>query len=362
MDKTIYLVTGAAGHLGGTIVRALCARGAAVRALALEGDPAAQALPPAVALCYGDITDRGSLYRFFDAAGYDRRIVIHAAGIVSIASKMDRRVYDVNVNGTVNIVDLCVETAVDKLVYVSSVHAIPERPKGETMTEVDRFDPALVTGLYAKTKAEATRYVLEAAARGLDASVVHPSGICGPFDHGRGHITQLLIDYCSGALRVGVRGGFDFVDVRDVADGILACCEKGARGACYILSNRYFSVRALLDLFSRVTGYPPVRRMLPMWFAKATAGPAELYYKLRKQPPLFTAYSMHTLSGNALYAHDKAARELGYTVRPFEQTVGDAVRWLTEQGRIHPRHTRPSRTGRMTLKRRRQVENAQSQS
>ncbi len=98
--------------------------------------------------------------------------------------------------------------------------------------EADDFDPAAVHGLYARTKAEAPRLVLAAGQAGLDVSVVHPSGICGPYDCGAGHLTQLFIDYYKGRLTACVAGGYDFVDVRDVADGIIAAAQKGKPGAC----------------------------------------------------------------------------------------------------------------------------------
>ncbi len=119
---------------------------------------------------------------------------------MSIASRFDQNVYDVNVTGTKNVVDACVRRGVKKLVHVSSVHALPEKPGGAPVSETDVFSPGAVVGLYAKTKAAATAYALAARARGLDVRVVHPSGICGPYDYGHGHLTQLVQDFCTGRL------------------------------------------------------------------------------------------------------------------------------------------------------------------
>ena len=88
------------------------------------------------------------------------------------------------------------------------------------------------------------------AAQGLDAVIVHPSGILGPGDFGQGHLTQMIADYLNGRLVACVKGGYDFVDVRDVADGVIAAAEKGRAGECYILSNRHYEVRELLDMAS----------------------------------------------------------------------------------------------------------------
>jgi len=73
---------------------------------------------------------------------------------------------------------------------------------------------------------------------------------------------------------------------------------------------------------------------LPRWFVNATAPIAELYYKILRQPPLFTSYSLYTLNSNALFSHQKATDELGYTTRDMKETLGDTVTWLKEQGRI----------------------------
>lgn len=327
-----YLVTGAAGHLGHAIIRALAEKGEDIRALVLPGEKNIETIAKYAQVYTGDVRQPDTLIPFFE--GTMPRTVIHCAGIVSIAYKYDQTVWDVNAGGTKNVLDLCKKYAVQKVIYVSSVHAIPELPAGHTITEIQNFDPNAVHGLYAKTKAAATKAALEAAAQGLPVSVVHPSGICGPYDLGRGHLTQLIVDYCRHRLTAAVRGGYDFVDVRDVADGILRCCEKGKNGECYILSGAYCTVQELLDLCSEITGKKPVKTILPLWFAKLTAPLAELYYKLQKQPPLYTPYSLYTLESGTSFSHEKATQALGYHPRPLRQTVADTCKWLSAEGRI----------------------------
>ncbi len=333
MDQ-LYLVTGAAGHLGNTVLNLLSQNGCHTRALVLEADRDAAQLPADTEVFVGDVCDPSSMEGFFAAPEGARVIVIHCAGIVSIASKYQQIVYDVNVQGTKNVVDLCVDNHVDKLVHVSSVHAIPELPSGQTISEISRFNPDDVIGLYAKTKSEATAYVLDAARNGLDASVVHPSGICGPYDYGHGHLTQLVIDWYKGHLTAGVRGGYDFVDVRDVAQGILACCDRGKPCECYILSGHLVSIPELFEMLHQITGHKRVKDFLPLWFVKLTAPLCECYYKLLRQTPLFTSYSLYTLQSNAHFTHQKATDALGYTSRPFEETLRDTVEWLKAQGRL----------------------------
>lgn len=331
MDE-LYLITGAAGHLGNTLVGKLLELGKNIRILVLPNE---RNTPEGnLEVYYGDVCKKESLAAFFANPQGKVLKVIHCAGIVSIASKYQKQVYDVNVTGTKNIVDLCQQHRVNKLVHVSSVHAIPEKPKGETICEVSQFKPDQVVGLYAKTKAEASNYVLAAAKEGLNACVVHPSGILGPFDNSRGHLTTLIIDYYKGRLLCGVNGGYDFVDVRDVADGIIACSEKGRSGECYILANKYYSIREILALLHQITGKKEITCFLPLWFINFTAPLAEIYYKLRKQPPLFTPYSIYTLNSNASFSHHKAQAELGYTTRDMKESLKDTIEWLKAKKRI----------------------------
>jgi len=331
--QPVYIVTGAAGHLGSVVTETLNDRGANVYALCLTNE---KHLPQGehVKVFFGDVRDTDSLTDMFEDCKNRSVTVIHCAGIVSISSKFDQNVYDVNINGTRNVISLCEKYGVEKFVYISSVHAIPELPANEIITEIDRFSPDNVVGLYAKTKAEASQYVLDYIKRGYNGNIIHPSGIVGPGDFGRGHITQLVIDYCKGKLTSGINGGYDFVDVRDVANGILACCENGKSGECFILSGQYFRVYELLNLLHEITGKRAIRRVLPLWFAKVTAPLSELYYKVLNQPPLFTAYSIFTLNMNANFSHEKAARELEYTTRPMKQTLMDTVEWLKDHNRI----------------------------
>ena len=327
MEK--YLLTGATGHLGLTIAKRLVQLGKTVRALVLPDDSLTKHLPPEVEIIFGDVTNAESLEPFFLSDPQDTLYVIHAAGIVSIASKYDQRVYDVNVNGTVNIIDQCKKNPnVKHLVYVSSVHAIPEKPKGTQISEINYFSPEDVVGLYSKTKSEATALVLNACKNGIKASVVHPSGIIGPNDYAIGHTTQMFVDYITGKLHAGVLGGYDFVDVRDVAEGIISCCKKGKSGECYILSNRYISIPEMFGMIGNCIRKQNVKIYLPTRLVKLVAPLAELYYKKRHCKPLFTTYSLYTLSSNACFTHEKATRELAFTNRSTKKTIKDTVDWV----------------------------------
>lgn len=343
--KRTYIITGIGGHVGNTVARILLDAGETVRGFSLPKEDLTMLYGDHISIVRGDVRIRATLEPlFYGLDPEDEVIVIHAAGIVSVESGYRKDVVDVNVMGTRNVIDLCRAHKVKKLVYVSSVHAIPEFPTGVITAEVGRFSPDSVEGLYAKTKAEATQLVLDAAREGLDATVVQPSGIIGPFDYGRGHMTQMIKSYLDGSLTACVEGGFDFVDVRDVASAIVAACDKGRSGQCYILSNRYFKIRELLSKLYTLTGLRKIQTVLPIWFAMIAAPFAEFFSKLRKEAPLITPYSLKTLMSSAKFSSAKARRELGFRPRDMQQTLKDTVEFLTRNRKCKVKRVRFRRT------------------
>lgn len=330
-----YLITGAAGHLGLALVSELLARKQNVRVLLLPNDPFPY--EDQVEVVRGDELDPRALDTFFSNPEDEDFYLVHAAGIVSISSKFDQRVYDVNVKGSEAVLDHAFASGVKKTVYVSSVHAIPERKKGQTIVENPDFDPQAVKGLYAQTKAEASAYALTLANHGLNLMIVHPSGIIGPYDKGRSHLIALLKDYYTGRLKAAVKGGYDFVDVRDVVNGILACFVSGESGECYILSGSYHTIKELLGAASQVTGQPPIKTYLPYGLARFIAPLEEAWYRKRKIPPLYTAYSLYTLRSNANFSHAKATEQLHYVPRPLFETIKDSYDYLFTHGALTPK-------------------------
>ena len=324
-----YLVTGATGFLGRAVAEELVRRKAQVYALVLHNDPYIDLLPKEVHTDIGDVCDKSSLADFF--AGADSRTcVIHCAGIVSVASRPGPRLYQVNVGGTWKVLRQCMEHGVGKMLYVSSVHAIPEKPKGCIITEDCEFSPGLVDGDYAKSKATATALVFDAAERGLNASIVFPSGIIGPGDLQGGSFTSMAKSFLAGKLPLAVRGGYDFVDVRDVANGILACSESGEPGKGYILSGHYVTIRRMLQ----VIGTAAKRRYRPICLPLGLAKLAAPYYERRslkdRKPLFFTPHSVSVLASNGQFSHAAATKCFAYQPRPTEETLRDMTAWLLE--------------------------------
>jgi dihydroflavonol-4-reductase len=335
MKKRLYLLTGAAGNLGSSIARQLVAEGEDVRALVLKGDPAAERVPSQVELLVGDVTDRASLEHFFQADTDRELVVIHCASIVYVSPDYNKKVYEVNVLGTKNIVEMCIACRVRKLVYVGSTGAITELPHGQTIVEPDSYDPDKIIGFYGKTKAEASQLVLDAVRdRGLDASIVCPTGIAGPGDYAYGPVAGFVIDYVKKGMPAGVAGSFNAADVRDLATAVIACCEKGRKGESYILGNECVSMSDMFKIVSAASGVKEVKMILPVWFAKLIAFFAGIGAKFTGKQPLLTTFSIYNLARNNVFSSEKARKELGYSSRPFSVTIKDTVLWLKSEGKI----------------------------
>lgn len=336
MENRVYLVTGAAGFLGSNICAQLLERGERVRAFVLEGDKAAQYLPKEVEVFYGNLCDKASLEPFFAVEEGVHTICIHVASMVTVNPYYRKLVLDVNVGGTENIVDMCLEhKECDKLVYVGSTGGIPELPRGQKIKEVTNVNLDEVEGWYSKSKAMATNNVFTAIEqRGLKACVVYPTGIMGPNDYAISETTATVIKIIKGEMPVGIDGSFNMVDVRDLAAGCIAAADKGRIGEGYILGNDVIRFKTLNKILVKEAGCKPIKFFLPIKLAEMIAKRMEKRAAKTGQMPMMTTFSVYNLKRNNQFDYSKAERELGYKTRPIEETLRDQIKWLKERGLI----------------------------
>lgn len=328
--KNIYIITGANGFLGNNIVRLLEKNNEnEIRALVLPNDKIDALKGLKCEKFLGDVTKIETLKDIFNI---DESIkektniyVIHCASIVYLDSKYNERVYQVNVEGTKNIIKKTKEINA-KLIYVSSVHAIEEKLNHEVTDENASFDPDKIVGLYAKTKAETTRYVFnEVKNNNLNACVVFPSGLLGVNDFTNTNMTVLIKKILNEKVPLLTEGGYDFVDVRDVARGVINACTKGKKGEGYILSGEYVTIKKIADLVCEYGKAKPIKKVISINMVKNIACLFELYYRLRKTTPLFTRYSLYTLNANSNFTNAKAKKDLDYQTRNIKCTIKDLV-------------------------------------
>lgn len=337
MRDTLYLVTGATGFLGSTICRQLIERGDKVRAFVLPNDKAMKHIPKEVEIFEGDLCDINSLEKFFTVPNGMKTIVLHIASVVTVDPTYNQKVIDINVNGTKNIIDLCLShKECQKLVYCSSTGAIPELPKGKIIKEVNKFDETKVLGCYSQSKALATQAVLDAVKnKGLNACVVHPSGILGPEDFAVGETTSVVIQIINGEMPMGIAGSFNLCDVRDLAKGTILASEKGKAGECYILANEEVSFKDFSRMLEKESKCKKMKMFLPLGVANFIASVMEKQAKKKGTRPLMTTFSVYNLARNNAFDSSKAKRELGYTTRSYEETVRDQVAWLKKEGKLN---------------------------
>jgi dihydroflavonol-4-reductase len=327
----VVIVTGATGHIGNVLVRELPAKGLSVRVLVLPDDDMRPLAGLNVETVSGDITDPESLKSAFTGAD----VVFHLAGIVTIMPGMAAVLEKVNVGGVRNVIEACRACGVRRLVYTSSIHAVAEPPHGTVIDESQPFSPERVLGDYARSKARATLLLLDEVKKGgLDAVICCPTGVIGPWDYGISNIGQLIIDFASGHLKSYVSGAYDFVDVRDVARGLILAAEKGQSGRHYIFSGAQVQVPELIKELERDIGYPAPTYRIPAVIARAAGLLASVYYRLLRRKPVFTAYSIDVLRSNSLVSSARARQELGFTSRPWQDSIRDHVEWFRAEGML----------------------------
>lgn len=321
-------VTGAAGHIGSAVCRELLNRGYEVAALVHSDFSAIRDLP--VATVKGDVLNRESLKELIGQCD----AVIHTAGMIELGYRFVRKLYDVNVVGTKNVLETASELGTEKIVHFSSVHAFSHQPPA---TPIDESRPFVTdqSVFYDQTKRDGHILAREAAQNGQHVVIVCPTSAVGPPDHKPSKLGKAVIDICRGSVPAVVKGGFDFADVRDMANGAVSALEKGRSGETYILGGKYYTIKAFSDLVLEAKGTKKRLVELPLMVATIGLPFVKSYAYLTKKPPLYDkAYIDILQDGNKLTLSEKAERELGYSVRELGETLTDTVEWFRTIGKL----------------------------
>lgn len=326
------VVTGASGHIGANLVRTLLEQHAHVRVLVHRSTDAIRDLD--VEVLRGDVLHPASLLPALAGA----EIVYHLAAVISISGDPHGRVRAVNVDGAENVARVALQCGVRRLVHCSSVHAFDLRSGPATIDEaaarVPRRSPT--HSAYDRSKAEGERRVRALVAQGLDAVIAHPTSVIGPYDFEPSRMGRFFLRLHRRSLPSLVSGSFDFVDVRDVVDGLIAAAERGRSGESYLLSGHHHRIRDLAGVAAEITGVPPPRLTAPMWVARLGAPIMELVSRATRKDPLYTTESLAVLRPGARIDHRKATAELGHRPRPTAETVDALYRWFAERGMLTP--------------------------
>ncbi|MEE1010893.1 MAG: NAD-dependent epimerase/dehydratase family protein [Acutalibacteraceae bacterium] len=324
MGNGLNVITGGKGYVGFALVKELAARGEKMRLLLRTDSPYFDDIDCEKFM--GDVTDLSQLEKAFEGA----ETVYHVAGIVDISGTKDKQVWNVNYEGTKNVVEACKKCGVKTLIYCSSVDAIAINDDFNIIREAKSFNPDLLEGAYAKSKAAATQYVLDNADENLKICVVHPSCCIGPYDNNNtSSVGTMLSLYLKGLFPVTMNfGGYNFVDVRDVAKGMVLAAEKGENANCYILSGYAHTLDEFIKTLALVCGKKPPKIKLKKNMIMKLLPEIERIFDALKLPPLLNEYSIRKLCENCNFSCFKAKTELGYNPMTLEESLRDTVEWM----------------------------------
>lgn len=329
MNTTTVAVTGASGHIGNVVCRMLLEKGYRVKAFYNSDSKAIDQLP--VEKVKGSILNKEDLSKLIEGC----ETVIHCAALISIHGDPTGIVMKTNTEGPKNILEISRQKGVRRIIHVSSVHAVTEIPFNAVFDETRAYKTA-ESYVYDYSKAVGEQIMLEEAKTGsIEVIVVRPSLVLGPLDFKPSEIGKAMIDLYNQKIPALPEGGYDFVDVRNVAESIVSAIEHGKNGSVYLLTGKYHTMKQLAQVIQKVTGKKMPQVILPYWMLRACLPFIAVYSKISGSVPQFTKASLNALkSGHPLIDHSKAKNELGHSYRTLEETVGDFYEWQRKENRI----------------------------
>ncbi len=316
-------ITGATGHLGAALVRTLLRDGHQVRALvrrdirALEGQD--------VETLSGDLLDSRAITSLVNGC----EVVFHLAARISLDGDRKGEVYRTNVDGTNQVMAACQRHGVRRLIHFASVHAF------QTPAPADVFDETIpIAGpdhfAYERTKGMAMAEVLTQGQTGtLETIVLCPTGVIGPWDVKPSRQGKMLHDLWSGRMPFIPRGGFNWVDSRDIALAAVSAMTDGQSGEAYLLGGRYATIQEIVAISRSITGKRLRARLMPDPVLDLTARIMTQWARWTDTEPIVTREALtHLRTGHPEINFQKAVQALGYHPRPLEKTLLDTYHWF----------------------------------
>lgn len=325
------LVTGGSGYIGSAVIRELLTRKAnRIKVLARKTDDLRNLEGLDAELAYGDITDFHSVTDALE--GCDR--VFHLAAIYAIWLPEPRMMHWVNVQGSKNVFEACLQKKIKKVVYTSSVAALGAHGKERPADESAQFNLWRTKDNYYISKFHAEQVALDYFKRGLPVVIVNPTNPCGPRDVAPTPNGQLIINIIKGKLPAYVDGGINVSDIGDTAKGHVLAMEKGRSGEKYVLGNTNVSVKEYFDLIAQIGGGKSPSMKIPKLAAVASGYLYQLLAEITRKPPVTTAAWVRVGSEYSFWDSSKAVKELGMPQTPIRESIKSAIEWFRQNGRL----------------------------
>lgn len=324
MKKVI--VTGANGFLGSNLCKKLIQHGYDVSVLVRKNSDISELTGLQLNYFYGDVNDPASL----NAAFKNHHYVMHLAGLISYKKYDRKKMYQVNVVGTENVINSCIENKIEKLLFLSSVVTIGARFRPKVLNEDSAFKLKRLDLGYFETKLEAEQKVIANAQAGrLFAVCVNPSTIYGFADAKKGS-RKNQIKVAQGKFPFYTGGGVNVISVDDVTDGIILALEKGANGERYILANENLTIKELFKMIAHSANVRAPFLYLPSPFLHIAGWIGDRLKKGLSRENAYTASMYHWFDAS------KAKRELGFEPKKTaQQAIDDSVSWMRKNGYLN---------------------------
>jgi dihydroflavonol-4-reductase len=324
------LVTGATGFLGSAIARELLSDGHKIKLLARSNSDLGNIEGLDAEIVRGDLRDRETLKSALKGCSK----LYHAAAFYSLWNKDKKLIYDVNVQGTRNILETALNLELERVVYTSTVGCIG-LSKDRTPTNEDyAMDPTTLSNDYKLSKFQAEKIALEMHGRGLPIVIVNPSTPIGPRDIKPTPTGKIVLDFLNGKMPAYLDTGLNLIDVTDCARGHILAEEKGRPGERYILGNRNMSLKEILLALEKITGVKAPSVKMPYWVAYAAGLACETLSNLvTKTPPTIPLAGVKMAKYFMYFDSSKAIRELGLPQNSVENALSQSVKWFQENNR-----------------------------
>ncbi len=326
------LVTGASGFLGSHVARQLVARGEDVRVLMRPSSTNRAVGDLSLEYVTGDLRDAASLDRALAGVQY----VFHVAADYRLWAKKSRDIYDSNVGGTKNLLEAAKRAKIEKFIYTSTVATIavdrPQLPNEFTDTKLEEM-----VGHYKRSKWMAEREALNAAKEGLPVVVAMPTTPVGPGDWKPTPTGKIILDFLNGKMPGYVETGLNFVGAEECAEGHLLVAEHGKVGERYLLGAENLTLKAMLDLLSRITGLAAPSLKIPHGLALGVAYISTAFSRLIGKEPQIPVEGVKIAQHMMFVDCSRAQRELGFKPGSVEEALKRAVRWYEANGYVKPR-------------------------
>lgn len=324
------LVTGGGGFIGRHVVEQLVDRGDEVTVMLAPDESPAGVRRLGADVVRADVRDLPRL----DEVVQGQDAVIHMAALYSLWMRDWQRLYDVNVQGTVNVIAACRRAGIKRLVYTSSIAALGVNSGMAPSDEDTDFNQHGRSAPYILSKYYAERRVRAAQRAGDPIVTVYPSMPFGPGDHRPTPTGLLLLRTLGGAYFAAGPGGFNAVDVRDVARGHVLALDSGPDGGRYLLSGHHLPMSRFYSLVHEAGGVRRPVLDVPLWVLRLMGRIGDQVARFT-EPLVDTSAVLYT-SQHLTYDCSRAERELGYTRRPIEETFTDAIEWFRGHGYPEP--------------------------